>query len=744
MTAGKSRPTLQKTEKAAEHGQTDVTVASRAAETSQPRSQVDLDEPGLFLNRELTWLEFNHRVLNEARDSRTPLLERVKFAAIAGSNLDEFFMKRIGGLKQQVGAGVQEETLDGRTPKEQIEACYAFVRRHHEERERLLEELWLELTEAGIEVIAYTKLAENEGRVLEEDYYNNIFPLITPQSIDPAHPFPFISNLSLNLLVTLRYPEESAISLARVKVPISAGVPRFVRVGNQHRYVLLEDVMAHNLDMLFPGMDIVGCELFRVTRNANTSRNEEHADDLLALIESTLKDRKFSPIVRLQVAPDMEPAHRGRLAAELGLNEAIDVFEVSGMMGMRDLWQLANLDFPKLKDPPHHPVDHPALQNSRNIFHIIREARTILLQHPYESFTSSVERFLEEAATDPKVQAIKMTLYRTSPQSPIVDTLIRAARNGKQVAVVVELKARFDEEANIRLANRMEEAGVHVTYGIVGLKTHGKVILVVRQDYKGLRRYVHIGTGNYHPGTARLYSDLGLFLYDKGIGQDATELFNYLTTGYTPKRYYEKLLPAPKHLKKALLEKIAREIEGHAEQTPGRIIFKMNALEDPDIAKALYQASMAGVTVDLIVRDSCRVRPGLPGISETMRVISVVGRFLEHARIYYFQNGGEEEFLIGSADAMRRNLEHRVEVVVPVEDQQARSDLRTFLETQLNDQRNAWEMQADGTYRQRQPADDGDDRNCQVLQIELAEKRSHEAGRLRKRKARNSGKRNLR
>ena len=704
----------------------------------------NLNDPGLYLNRELTWLEFNHRVLNEARDSRTPLLERVKFAAIAGSNLDEFFMKRIGGLKQQVGAGVQEETLDGRTPKEQIEACYAFVRRHHDQREQFLDGLWQELAEAGIEVISYTKLAEEERRVLQEDYYNNIFPLVTPQSIDPAHPFPFISNLSLNLLVTLRYPQDSTTSLARVKVPISAGAPRFVRVGDRHRYVHLEDVMAHNLDMLFPGMEIVGCELFRVTRNANTSRNEEHADDLLALIESTLKDRKFSPIVRLQVAPDMDPIHRGRLAAELGLNEASDVFEVSGMMGMRDLWQLANLDFPKLKDPPHHPVDHPVLQSARNIFHIIREVRTVLLQHPYDSFSSSVERFLEEAATDPKVQAIKMTLYRTSPQSPIVDTLIRAARNGKQVAVVVELKARFDEEANMRLANRMEEAGIHVTYGIVGLKTHCKVILVVRQDFKGLRRYVHIGTGNYHPGTARLYSDLGLFLYDKDIGRDATELFNYLTTGYTPRRHYEKLLPAPKHLKKALLDKIEREIERHAEGSSGQIIFKMNALEDPDIAKALYRASTAGVAVDLIVRDSCRVRPGLPGVSETMRVISVVGRFLEHARVYYFRNGGEEEFLIGSADAMRRNLEHRVEVVVPVEDQQARHDLRTFLGTQLQDRRSAWEMQTDGTYRQRMPAGDGDERSSQVLQIELAEKRSRDAGRLRKRKARNFGKRNLR
>jgi polyphosphate kinase len=704
----------------------------------------DLNDPRLYLNRELTWLEFNRRVLNEAKDDRTPLLERVKFAAIAGSNLDEFFMKRIGGLKQQVGAGLREETVDGRTPKQQIEDCYAFVRKHHLEREKLLAVLWKELAAAGIEIVAYKALTGPEQLAVRDDYYNNIFPLVTPQSIDPAHPFPFISNLSLNLLVTLRYPQDSATSLARVKVPISAGAARFMKVGAQQKYVMLEDVMSHNLDMLFPEMEVLNCELFRVTRNANTSRNEERAEDLLALIESTLQDRKFSPIVRLQVPPGMNALHRGRLAAELGLDEAEDVFEVKGMMGMRDLWQLANLDFPKLKEPAHHPVDHPALQNTRNIFHVIREARAILLQHPYESFSSSVERFLKEAATDPKVRAIKMTLYRTSPQSPIVDTLILASQNGKQVAVVVELKARFDEEANIRLANRMEEAGIHVTYGVVGLKTHCKVILVLRQDFKGLRRYVHLGTGNYHPGTARLYSDLGLFIYDKDIGQDVTELFNYLTTGYTPKRKYNKLLPAPKHLKSALLSKIRREIECHSEKFPGQIIFKMNALEDSDICRALYEASMAGVKVDLLIRDSCRVRPAVPGISEKIRVISIVGRFLEHARIYYFRNGGEEEYYIGSADAMRRNLEHRVEVVVPVENPQLQQDLRNLLDIQLTDRRSAWDMQSDGTYLQRIPGEKDDQRSSQVLQIDMAEKRSRDATRLRKRKARSFGKRNLR
>jgi polyphosphate kinase len=723
-------------------------AGGRTSSTTEGASMDDksaqFEDPSLFLNRELTWLQFNTRVLHQAIDERTPLLERLKFAAIAGSNLDEFFMKRIGGLKQQVGAGVQRITIDGRSPREQIQMCYEFVRQHHQEREKLLDELFVELREEGVEIVTHDELSDEEQKLVRKDYYNSIFPLVTPQSIDSAHPFPFISNLSLNLLVSLRYPQEKTTSMARVKVPISAGAPRFVQVGKDTRYVLLEEVMANNLDLLFPEMEIVSCEIFRVTRNANTSRNQEHADDLLALIESTLQDRKFSPIVRLQIQPGMDPVHRGRLAAELGLDEDEDVFEVKGMMGMRDLWQLVNLDLPRLKETPHQPVDHPALQNKRNIFHVIRDAKSILLQHPYESFSSSVERFLGEAATDPKVRAIKMTLYRTSEQSPIVEMLIRAAQNGKQVAVVVELKARFDEEANIRLANRMEEAGIHVTYGVVSLKTHCKVILVLREDYKGLRRYVHIGTGNYHPGTARLYSDLGLFLYDKDVGQDATELFNYLTTGYTPKRNYKKLLPAPKHLKKALLAKIVREIELHSDENPGHIIFKMNALEDTDVAKALYEASSAGVKVDLIVRDSCRVRPGIPGVSETMRVISIVGRFLEHARIYYFQNGGDEEVLVGSADAMHRNLEHRVEVVVPVENAQLKQDIVEFLDVQLNDQRSAWDMQADGSYVQRVPKDNKKVICSQEKQISMAEKRSRDANRLRKRKAKGFGKRNLR
>jgi polyphosphate kinase len=719
----------------------------RAAKAAAPvaPAALDLSGPELYLNRELTWLQFNRRVLHEAQDPRTPLLERVKFLAITGSNLDEFFMKRIGGLKQQVGAGVQLPTADGRTPQQQIDQCYAQIRELQGEKQQLSFQLMDLLRGEGIEVLGYEELTAAEKTRVRTEYYQKTYPLVTPQSIDPAHPFPFISNLSLNLLVALRYPGATEQALARVKIPISAGTPRFLRVGKGDRFVLLEDVMANNLDMLFPEMEILSCEPFRVTRNANTEQNEEHADDLLAMIESELKDRRFAPIVRLEVKPGMEPARRGRLAAELGLDEEADVFDVEGMLGARDLMEIAALNYPHLKDPPHHPVDHPALPKDRSIFHIVREHGDILLQHPYEAFATSVERFLREASRDPKVLAIKMILYRTSSRSPILEHLVRAAQNGKQVAVVVELKARFDEQANIILASRMEEAGIHVTYGVVGLKTHSKVVLVVRQDYDGLRRYLHIGTGNYHPETSRIYSDLGLLTCDPALGADATELFNYLTTGFTPKRNYQKLLVAPKSLKKALLSRIQREAERHGADTPGHIQFKVNALEDQDITRALYQASRAGVRIELIVRDTCQLRPGVPGLSDNIRVISIVGRFLEHSRLYYFRNGGDEEYYIGSADTMKRNLEHRVEVVTPVEPPALRRQLRVILDTLWHDPRGAWEMQSDGGYLQRQPEDGKPARCSQEQLILLAEKRVKEAGRRKKsKKTKGPGGRNLR
>ena len=704
------------------------------AETPPPAKppDVDLGDPTLYLNRELTWLEFNRRVLNEAEDERTPLLERVKFLAIVSSNLDEFFMKRIGGLKQQVGAGVQELTVDGRTPQQQIDEAQAVVSEIERRKERLLPEVLGGLAEHGIQVLDYADLKEEERDALRTNYIENVMPLVTPQAIDPAHPFPFISNLSLNLLVTLNYKEEEATA-ARVKVPIGAGLPRFLRIEGGDRFVPLEQVISSNLDLLFPRMNIESCEPFYVTRNANLARESDEADDLLAVIESEVRERRFAPIVRVKIQRGMDPYRRSWLAAELGLDPDKDVFESESMLAMRHLFELAALEFPALRDPPNHPVDHGALVDERSIFYAIRNAGSILLQHPYESFSNSVERFVAEASSDPKVRAIKMTLYRTSGETKILDYLLDAARNGKQVAVVVELQARFDEAANIRWASRLEEAGIHVTYGVMGLKTHCKVILVVRQDFYGLRLYAHVGTGNYHAGTARLYDDLGLLTCDEVIGRDLVELFNYLTTGYTPRRRYAKILSAPKLLKRAVLSKISREMEVHATDGSGHIQFKANALEDADIVRALYEASRAGVRVDLLVRDTCRLRPGLPGISENVRVVSVVGRFLEHSRIYYFRNGGDEEYYIGSADLMKRNLEQRVEIVVPVEAPALRAELRSVLDLHMADERNAWDMQPDGTYVQRRSDDPGAP-GCQQKLIALAENRLRAAMRLRRRK----------
>jgi polyphosphate kinase len=710
-----------------------ATSAPKPAPAETPA--VDLSAPELYLNRELTWLAFEHRVLQEAEDERNPLLERVKFAAIVANNLDEFFMKRIGGLKQQVRAGLQEPTVDGRTPQQQLDECYVRIAELEARIRRVVHHLLARLREHGIALVAYAELDAGRRRELREYYFRNIFPLVTPQAMDPAHPFPAVSNLSLNLLVTVRYPGDPDTSLARTKVPVGAGIPRLLPVGDGGRtFVLLEHVMAHNLDLLFPDMEIEACELFRVTRNANTERNEDSADDLLAMIESELRDRRLAPIVRLEIARGMNPGHRGMLAAELGLDESTDLFDVDGILGLRDLMELTAIEDAALHDPPHRPVDHALLRVPRNIFHVIRDAGSLLLQHPYESYATSVERFLREASEDPKVRAIKMTLYRTSKESKILDYLYEAADNGKQVAVVVELKARFDEAANIQFAERLEECGIHVTYGVVGLKTHCKVILVVRQDYDGLRRYAHIGTGNYHSGTARLYSDFGILTSDDEIGQDLTELFNYLTTGYRPKRQYRKLLPAPTLLKKALLAKIEREIGAHSAESPGLIQMKMNALEDADVTRALYRASQAGVRVDLIVRDTCRLRPGVPGVSETVRVVSVVGRYLEHGRIYYFRNGGQEEYFIGSADLMKRNLESRVEVVVPVEAQPLRNELRYVLDSQLAPESDAWEMQPDGTYVRHEAG--AEQKRLHERLFDKAEKRLKQASRLRKRRPR--------
>lgn len=721
-----------------QNGKKNKQAAEKESDSSPVQGEaasLDLDAPQWYLNRELSWLAFNQRVLHEGEDERTPLLERVNFLAIVGSNLDEFFMKRIGGLKQQVGARVRQLSIDGRTPQQQIDECYEVIRNLLEQQQDLEKTLLERLAEEHIHILGYRELNERQQQAMALYFRDNIYPLLTPQGMDPAHPFPFISNLSLNLLVTTRHRDSDHIYLNRIKIPTGAGIPRFIRVEARRQiFVPFEEIIANNLDAIFPGMVVESCAQFRVTRNAITEQATEQAADLLAMIESALRERKFAEIVRLEVDSGMGRQHRGMLASQLQLDSRRDVFPVAGIMAKADLREIAAIDRPTLRYPVHQPVEHDRLpQDAPNIFHLIREEGPFLLQHPYQSFSATVERFLQEASTDPKVLGIKMTLYRTSANSQIIEYLLDAVQNGKQVAVVVELMARFDESANIHWATHLEQAGIHVTYGVVGLKTHSKVIFVVRRDYDGLRRYAHIGTGNYHAGTARLYSDLGLLTCDQDIGDDLTEFFNFLTLGYAPLRHYKKLLPSPKFLKKALMDKIKREMEHQAKGRGGHIQFKTNALTDSDIVKALYQAARAGVQVDLIIRDSCLLRPGIPGLSDTIRVVSLVGRFLEHARIYYFRNHNQPEYFIGSADLMLRNLERRVEMVTPVDAPALQAQLREILDLQLGDRRGAWDMQPDGSYLQRQPQGRKERHSAQEQLIELNRKRLAEARRVHRR-----------
>ena len=666
----------------------------------------DLDAPELYLNRELTWLAFNRRVLAEAENEQTPLLERVKFLSIFDSNLDEFFMKRIGGLKQQLGAGLTTLTVDGRTPEQQLEQCRAHIVDVLADRAIIKRDILDALADEGIRVESYESLDEKRRAKIRKRYKSAVLPLVTPLAIDEAHPFPFISNLSINLLVEVHDPAEATPHHVRIKVPTSTRTPRFMAVGSGDRFVLLEDVISNNLDLLFPGADILSVGYFRVTRNAIVERDEELANDLLEMIEAELRDRRFAPVVRLEVSPGTSKAMRDYLVRELRFSGPQDVYETADMLGLRDVMQIAELDRPALKYLPFEPAPHSRLSGRRSIFAELDENGPILLKHPYQSFDDSVTRLLREAARDPSVLAIKTTVYRTGEKSEIIPLLIDAVSAGKQVAVVVELQARFDEAANIRWANRLEEAGIHVSYGVVGYKTHAKSLLILRQKPNGkLRRYVHVGTGNYHSGTARQYCDVGLLISDARIGADTTQLFNLLTSGSLSGRNYKSLLVAPMAMKQALLAKIDREIRSHHKHGNGRIQLKTNALEDPEVTRALYKASLAGVTIDLIVRDSCRLRPGVPGLSETIRVISILGRFLEHSRIYYFHNNGGNEYYIGSADLMTRNLEARVEVLAPVDDDALKAELRQLLDLQLADTHGAWEMNPDGSYRKRTPED---------------------------------------
>jgi polyphosphate kinase len=650
-----------------------------------------------YVNRELSWLDFNARVLHEATDKRNALLERVRFLAIFASNLDEFFQVRVAGVKQQIAAGHSRAAPDGLQPAEALAAIRTrllpLIALHSETAGTIRRQL----AEHGIRIVRYDQRPERHLE-LRQEFIDGIFPVLTPLAVDPGHPFPYISSLSLSLAVTVRDPETGERRFARIKVP--PVLPRLVGVGVR-TYILLEQVIAANLDLLFPGMEIVEHHLFRVTRNADFEVEEDEADDLLLAIEEELRKRRFGEAVRLEVERSMPEETRALLQRGLGVS-ADDCYEVAGTLDLTCLFEIAELDIPSLQPEPWKPVTPARLQppdpdEEPDVFAAIRES-DILVHHPYESFANSTQKLLELAADDPDVLTIKQTLYRTSGDSPIVRSLIRAAERGKQVVVLVELKARFDEEANIGWARALERAGAHVVYGVVGLKTHSKTLLIVRREGRGLRRYVHIGTGNYNTRTARIYVDLGLLTCRSSLGADVTDLFNYLT-GLSRQRTFRKLLVAPYGLREGIIALIDREIEHQAAGRGGRIILKMNAIVDPAVIEALYRASQAGVPIDLLVRGICSIRAGMPGVSETIRVRSIVGRFLEHSRIFYFRNGGDETYLIGSADMMERNLDRRVEAVAPVEDQALQARLRDVLELMLRDDRRAWELGADGVWR---------------------------------------------
>ncbi len=690
--------------------------------------QDDLCSPELYLNRELSWLKFNLRVLSEANDARVPLLERVKFLAIVSSNIDEFCMKRIGGLRLQIDAGMKGLTVDGRDPVTQVSLCSEEIARLVEAKNETYGRIVVELKKQGIVVYKYADLDKSVQSTIRKAFEANVLPVISPLAIDASHPFPFISNLSLNVFVTLKRKGSEVISV-RIKVPLGDDISRYTRLpkgaaGVEYGFVSLEDILINNLDLLFPDLEVLSADVFRITRNANTVSDYSDAGDLVEKVEVYLRDRKFAPVVRMQVNPSMMDVQRASLTSHLGIDIEHSIITVSPVIGMADLMELAALDIPALRRSDHHCVEIGALQGKGSIFDQIDLNHSVLVEHPYESFRSSVERFVKESSEDPKVSAIKMTLYRTSTDTRIIDYLINAAEAGKQVSVIVELTASFCEQANIEWSNRLEQAGIHVSYGIEDLKTHCKIILVVRKEGENIRRYAHIGTGNYHAQNARMYSDLSILTSDQKLATDLGELFNYLTTGAAPFRPYKKLLTAPQHIKKALLSKIAREAKLAKKGKKGLIRFKTNALEDPDIVAGLYAASQAGVKVELIVRDICRLRPGLTGVSEKISVVSIVGQFLEHGRIYHFQNGGKDEYFIGSADLMSRNLERRVEILIPVTDKAAKKRLGSILKNQISDMRSAWSMRSSGEYIQLKPVNGDPAAGSQQLAMAAAIKRS--------------------
>jgi len=682
-----------------------------------PEGAPDLNHRRLYLNRELSWLDFNRRVLEEAEDPSNPLLERVKFLSIFSSNLDEFFMIRVSGLRHQLEVGTLRRPPDGMTPAEQLVEVRAKLQPMRETAERCWHrDVQPALAREGIRILAHGELKNKQRKLLRRHFTSEILPVLTPLAFDPSHPFPHISNLSLNLAVVVSEPGGGP-RFARLKVP--QVFPRLLPIPSEERadayerlglkevgsttFVWLEEVIAANLDLLFPGLEVATVAPFRVTRDADVEIEEDEASDLLAAMKDVIGQRHFASAVRLQVDDRITPDIGEMLERNLGL-QPYQVYACHGPIGRASLMDLMRLDRPDLKDKPFIAGVPPTLAGDEDVFSVVRR-RDLLLYHPYDSFQPVVD-FLQSAARDPDVLAIKQTLYRVGPNSPVVQALMEARENGKQVAVLVELKARFDEENNIVWAKALEHAGVHVVYGVMGLKTHSKMLLVVRREADGIRRYVHLATGNYNPVTARVYTDFGLLTSDPDIATDVSDLFNALT-GYSRKVQYSRLLVAPHGMRRALLDRIEREIEVQRATGSGRLAFKMNALVDKACVRALYRASQAGVRVDLQVRGICCLRPGIPGVSENITVTSVVGRFLEHSRIYLFGNGGEEEILLGSADLMPRNLDGRVEVLFPVIDPTLRKAVRQILEVHLRDTARARRLLADGTWERVKPAGKG-------------------------------------
>ncbi|MGI8983281.1 MAG: RNA degradosome polyphosphate kinase [Acidimicrobiales bacterium] len=703
---------------------TDLDHAAAEVEPAEP------DPPGQprYLNRELSWLDFNDRVLTLAEDPGTPLLERAKFLAIFSNNLDEFFQVRVASLHDKVAAGLANASPDGLTPAEQLRAIRprveALIAR---QAEVFLHDIVPALGNAGIVLSDWKSLDDDDREYLVEVFRGRIFPVLTPLAVDPGHPFPYISNLSPNLAVNVRDPETGARRFARLKLPPL--LPRFVVMPDGERFVAVEQLIAAHLDTLFPGMEVGEHDTFRVTRNADvTLEDDEEADDLLAAVELELRRRRFGRAVRLEVSTTMADETRDLLMRELELS-ADDVYVIEGPLELSGLMAVHDLDRPDLKDPSWVGVTQPRLVDddgdANDLFAVLRD-QEVMVHHPYDSFSTSVVAFIEQASKDPQVLAIKQTLYRTSGDSPIVKALIRAAETGKQVAALVELKARFDEQANIAWARALEEAGVHVVYGLVGLKTHTKTALVVREEGDSIRHYCHVGTGNYNPKTARIYEDVGLLSADPELGADLAELFNYLT-GYSRQTTYRRLLVAPAGLRQSILDLIAAERDdpdGH-----GRIVMKMNSLVDTTVIDALYEASQAGVKIDLIIRGICCLRPGVPGLSETIRVRSIVGRFLEHSRILAFGERGERHYVIGSADLMPRNLDRRVEAMTPIFDPDLQARLQEVLDVSLADDTLAWELASDGGWT-RVPTDTGLNTHLrlQELAFERGRRRRPEPG----------------